>query len=71
LGSAQLANARWGFGGRINNGAGQVRLTDLYDFFGPPSSLLIVGAREDPDGFAGQWSLSSSCAAGPSHPSRT
>ena len=48
-----------GFGGKINNGAGQVRLTDLYDFFGPPSSLLIVGAREDPDGYAGQWSLSS------------
>jgi hypothetical protein len=48
-----------GFGGRINNGAGQVRLTDLYDFFGPPSSLLIVGAREDPDGYVGQWSLSS------------
>jgi hypothetical protein len=48
-----------GFGGRINNGAGQVRLTDLYDFFGPPSSLLIVGAREDSDGYAGQWSLSS------------
>src|SRR5262245_20957593 len=48
-----------GFGGRINNGAGQVRLSDLYDFFGPPSSLLIVGAREDPDGYAGQWSLSS------------
>jgi hypothetical protein len=48
-----------GFGGRINNGAGQVRLTDLYDFFGPPSSLLIVGARENPGGYAGQWSLSS------------
>ena len=48
-----------GFGGRINNGAGQVRLTDLYDFFGPPSSLLIVGAREDADGYAGNWSLSS------------
>lgn len=48
-----------GFGGKINNGAGQVRPTDLYDFFGPPSSLLIVGAREDPDGYAGQWSLSS------------
>ena len=48
-----------GFGGQINSGAGQVRLTDLYDFFGPPSSLLIVGAREDPDGYAGQWSLSS------------
>lgn len=48
-----------GFGGRINNGGGQVRLTDLYDFFGPPSSLLIVGAREELDGYAGQWSLSS------------
>jgi hypothetical protein len=48
-----------GFGGRINNGAGQVRLTDLYDFFGPPSSLLIVGAREERDGYAGRWSLSS------------
>jgi hypothetical protein len=48
-----------GFGGRINNGAGQVRLTDLYDFFGPPSSLLIVGARENPDGYTAQWSLSS------------
>jgi hypothetical protein len=48
-----------GFGGRINNGAGQVRLTDLYDFFGPPSSLLIVAAREDADGYAGNWSLSS------------
>src|SRR5262249_23223756 len=30
-----------------------------YDFFGPPSSLLIVGAREDPSGYAGNWSLSS------------
>jgi hypothetical protein len=48
-----------GFGARINNGAGQVRLTDLYDFFGPPSSLLIVAAREDADGYAGNWSLSS------------
>src|SRR5262249_19308077 len=48
-----------GQGGRINNGAGHVRLTDLYDFFGPPSSLLIVGAREDPSGYAGNWSLSS------------
>jgi hypothetical protein len=48
-----------GFGGRINNGGGQVRFTDLYDFFGPPSSLLIVGAREELDGYAGQWSLSS------------
>jgi hypothetical protein len=48
-----------GFGVRINNGAGQVRLTEDYEFFGPPSHLQIVGAREDPDGYAGQWSLTS------------
>jgi hypothetical protein len=48
-----------GFGVRINNGAGQVRLTEDYEFFGPPSHLQIVGAREDPDGYVGQWSLTS------------
>ena len=37
LGVCPAGQREVGFGGRINNGAGQVRLTDLYDFFGPPS----------------------------------
>jgi hypothetical protein len=47
-----------GWGGRINNGAGQVRLTGLFQFYvGAPPIGTIVNAREDADGYDGSWSL--------------
>lgn len=48
-----------GFGGRINGGNGQVRVTDLFPFFDPPPSVTFIRALEDSDGFAGLWSVTS------------
>ena len=46
-----------GYGGRIDNGAGQVHLTELFDFFGPPVGVTFLRAREDVDGYVGSWGL--------------
>jgi hypothetical protein len=49
-----------GWGGRVNNGAGQVRITGLFQFYvGAPPIGTVLNAREDTDGYADSWSLSS------------
>jgi hypothetical protein len=47
-----------GFGGRIRGGAGQVRMTDLFLFFDPPS-VTFIRAQEDANGFDGLWNVGS------------
>ena len=49
-----------GYGGRVDNGAGQVHVTELFDFFGPPVGVTFLRAREDADGYAGSWGLTPS-----------
>jgi hypothetical protein len=49
--------AQIGFGGRVDNGLGQVHLTELFDFFGPPVGVTFLRAREDADGYAGSWAV--------------
>jgi hypothetical protein len=46
-----------GYGGRVDNGAGQVHVTELFDFFGPPVGVTFLRAREDADGYAGSWAV--------------
>jgi hypothetical protein len=46
-----------GFGGRIDNGAGQVHITELFDFFGPPVGVTFLRAREGAGGYAGAWAV--------------
>jgi hypothetical protein len=46
-----------GYGGRVDNGAGQVHVTELFDFFGPPVGVTFLCAREDANGYAGTWGL--------------
>jgi hypothetical protein len=46
-----------GYGGRVDNGAGQVHVTELFDFFGPPVGVTFLRAREDADGYAGSWGV--------------
>lgn len=49
--------AQIGYGGRVDNGAGQVHVTELFDFFGPPVGVTFLRAREDADGYAGSWAV--------------
>jgi hypothetical protein len=49
--------AQIGYGGRVDNGAGQVHVTELFDFFGPPVGVTFLRAREDADGYAGSWGV--------------
>jgi hypothetical protein len=46
-----------GYGGRVDNGAGQVHITELFDFFGPPVGVTFLRAREDAGGYAGSWAV--------------
>jgi hypothetical protein len=46
-----------GYGGRVGNGAGQVHVTELFDFFGPPIGVTFLRAREDADGYSGSWGV--------------
>lgn len=49
-----------GWGGSVNNGAGQVHITGLFQFYvGAPPIGTVLNAREDTDGYDGAWSLSS------------
>jgi hypothetical protein len=41
----------------VDNGAGQVHVTELFDFFGPPVGVTFLRAREDADGYAGSWGV--------------
>jgi hypothetical protein len=49
--------AQIGYGGRVDNGAGQVHVTELFDFFGPPVGVTFLRAREDADGYTGSWGV--------------
>jgi hypothetical protein len=46
-----------GYGGRIDNGAGQVHVTELFDFFGPPVGVTFLRAREGAGGYGGSWAV--------------
>jgi hypothetical protein len=46
-----------GYGGRIDNGAGQVHVTELFDFFGPPVGVTFLRAREGAGRYAGSWAV--------------
>jgi hypothetical protein len=49
-------SAHIGFGGRIDGGAGQVHLTDLFPFVFPPA-VTYIRAQEEANGFDGLWSV--------------
>jgi hypothetical protein len=64
-----IGQTQVGFGGRINNGAGQVHLTNLVRDSNGDIDFTLIAAMEDASGFGGAWTATAYavCASTPAN----